>query len=158
MRSVRSTLRAGQPVILSPLALGIDALIRETKTTIENKKITILCNSEVFAEPFQFLYGKNNVVTAVKLTSPNYDNLCHEADILIVAIGKPKFITNESIKDQAIVIDVGINDLGDETVGDVDFDNAMLKASFISPVPGGVGPLTIAYLLKNTLQLAEKHS
>jgi len=150
-------LQARKPEILSPLALGIDAMIQETKIKLENKKITILSNSEIFAEPFKFLYAKHNQVTGTNLKDPDHKEKCHEADILIVAIGNPKYITNEFVKDQAVVIDVGINDLGDETVGDVDFHNVMLKAGYITPVPGGVGPLTIAYLLKNTIRLAENH-
>jgi methylenetetrahydrofolate dehydrogenase (NADP+)/methenyltetrahydrofolate cyclohydrolase len=79
------------------------------------------------------------------------------ADVLLVAIGKPNFITAEMVKPGAVVIDVGINRLGDRLVGDVDFESVCQVASAITPVPGGVGPLTIAMLLENTLRAAESY-
>ena len=138
--------------------LGIEALVKETKLELKQKTITILCNHEIFAKPFHYLYGENNQVQVTTLDDPKHQEKCHEADVLIIAIGKPKYIDNKFIKDNAVVIDVGINELAGETVGDVDFDNALLKASYITPVPGGVGPMTIAFLLKNILQLAENQS
>ena len=148
-------LTADKPYIKSPLVLGIEALIAETKVDLTNKKIVILSNSPVFAEPFKAVYRHNEIVSITR-NDENVKKICHEADILIVAIGEANFITTDFIKDNAILIDVGINKLDGKTVGDVDFDNAMLKASFISPVPGGVGPMTIAYLLRNTVELYKK--
>lgn len=149
----------GKPTILSPLVLGIDGLIMATKEPVENKVITLLCNHEVFAEPFKFLYGKNNKVFPTTLDDPLWQEKCHNADILIVAIGKPQFITNEVVKQDATVIDVGINKLKDDTVGDIDFNNVILKSKFITPVPGGVGPMTVAYLMKNLVTLyKQQHS
>lgn len=78
-----------------------------------------------------------------------------QADILVVAIGKPKFVTSDMVKDGAIVIDVGINRVDGKLVGDVDFENVSKKASYITPVPGGVGPMTISMLLYNTLMCAK---
>ena len=78
-----------------------------------------------------------------------------QADILVVAIGKPKFVTEDMVKDGAIVIDVGINRVDGKLVGDVDFENVSKKASYITPVPGGVGPMTISMLLYNTLMCAK---
>jgi len=151
--------KEGHPTILSPLVLGIDGLIMSTNEPLENKVITVLSNHEVFAEPFQFLYGKHNKVFPTTLNDPLWQEKCHNADILIVAIGKPQFIANEVVKQDAIVIDVGINKLDDDTVGDVDFNNVILKAKFISPVPGGVGPMTVAYLMKNLVTLyKQQHS
>ncbi|OGF31965.1 hypothetical protein A2223_00775 [Candidatus Falkowbacteria bacterium RIFOXYA2_FULL_35_8] len=151
-------IKLGKPTILSPLVLGVDRLIQETKTELNNKIITIFANHEIFAEPFKFLYEKNNKIIFTSLNDHQAQEKCHEADILIVAIGKPKFVNNKFIKDNAIVIDIGINEISGETVGDVDANNVILKASFITPVPGGVGPMTIAYLLKNTLQLFNKQT
>lgn len=98
-------------------------------------------------------------MTIAHSRTTNLKELCRMADILIVAIGQPKFITADMVKEGAVVIDVGINKVSDPTcscgyklVGDVDFDNVKDKCSSISPVPGGVGPMTIAMLLSNTLR------
>jgi methylenetetrahydrofolate dehydrogenase (NADP+)/methenyltetrahydrofolate cyclohydrolase len=146
--------RNKKPTIISPLALGIDRMIQETKIDLHNKVITVLANNEILAEPFHYLYGTDNNVRMVKPDNKDCQALCHESDILIVAVGRPHFITNDFIKDNAVIIDVGINSVAGQTVGDVDFENALLKVSYISPVPGGVGPMTIAYLLRNLLELA----
>lgn len=146
-------LKQGAPAILSPLVLGIQRLIEETKIEVKDKKITILGNHEHLLLPFKFLYGKNNEVVNVTPDDADFKTICHEADILIVAVGRPRFVKNNFIKKDAIVIDVGINNVRGQTVGDVDFEEILLKASFISPVPGGVGPMTIAYLLRNTVKL-----
>ncbi len=82
-------------------------------------------------------------------------DITKQADILVVAIGKPKFVTEDMVKEGAIVIDVGINRVDGKLVGDVDFENVSKKASFITPVPGGVGPMTISMLLYNTLMCAK---
>ena len=93
----------------------------------------------------------------------NLEEVCRSADILIAAIGKPEFVTAEMVKEGAVVIDVGINRVDDASrergyrlVGDVDFDGISSKCSYITPVPGGVGPMTIAYLLNNTMIAARK--
>jgi len=151
-------LKEGKPEILSPLALGVDAMIKETKIELNDKKIAILSNHEFIAEPFKHLYGENNEVYHVSPKDNDAKDQCHDADILIVAIGQPLEVNNKYIKDDAVVIDIGINKLKDKTVGDVDFNNVMLKASFISPVPGGVGPLTIAFLIQNTIDLFHKQN
>jgi methylenetetrahydrofolate dehydrogenase (NADP+)/methenyltetrahydrofolate cyclohydrolase len=142
------------PATVSPLALGVAEMLKTIKETPNNKQIVILCNHKVFAEPFIHLYGKNNKITILLPTEKNLKDKCHDADILIVAVGKPKFITADYIKNDAIVIDIGINKVGEKTIGDVDFDNVLLKAKYITPVPGGVGPMTIAMLLENTYKLS----
>ncbi len=149
-------LKDGKSTIISPLVLGINRLIEETQVELKNKNIVVLSNNPLFAEPFQSFYGKTNTVTSVTLQTPEFKTVCHEADILIVAVGKANFIDNTFIKEDGIVIDVGINSVNGKTTGDIDFDNVILKASFVSPVPGGVGPMTIAYLLKNTVDLCSK--
>ena len=88
----------------------------------------------------------------------NIEEVCKRADILISAIGKPHFIKNSFVKEGAVVVDVGINRLNNKIVGDVDFENVQKKASFITPVPGGVGPMTIALLLQNTFKSFERFS
>lgn len=144
-------LKAGKPQIISPLGLAVHELLKETKTELKDKKITILCNSELIAEPIKYLLGKNNHLEILHKDSKNLKTKLKQADILIVAIGEPKFVTLDMIKKDAIVIDIGINKLKKETIGDVDFDNVMMKTSFITPVPGGVGPMTIAMLLRNLI-------
>ena len=149
--------------VVSPLVLGIVELIKETKETFENKKIVILCNHKIFGAPFHCFYGTNNNITIITPASTaqaggpdeDYKTAAAEADVLIVSVGRPNFIKARSIKQDAIVIDVGINKVDDELVGDVDFRDALNKVKFITPVPGGVGPMTIAMLLRNLLALAK---
>ncbi len=107
--------------------------------------------------------GGNATVTIAHSHTKDIKSLALQADILIVAIGKPKFLTADMVKKGAVVIDVGINKIADPTqkngyriVGDVDYDEVSKKASFITPVPGGVGPMTIAMLLSNTLLSYQK--
>jgi len=146
-------LHTGKPEIISPAALGIQKLLEETKEEIKDKDILIICNSKLFSEPLMYLLGKENKVKAIAPTHKQLKDLTQKADILIVAIGQPEYIEKDFIKDKAIVIDVGINDLDGETVGDVNFFDVADKVSFITPVPGGVGPMTVAMLLENVLKL-----
>jgi len=139
--------------IVSPLVLGIVELIKSTKEIIKNKKIVILCNHEVFGKPFHCFYGQDNEIAIVTLKNKNHEEIIRHADILIVSIGKAKFITADMVKEGVIIIDVGINKVNDKVIGDVDFDTVKEKAKFITPVPGGVGPMTVAMLLHNLIQL-----
>ena len=108
-------------------------------------------------------YPGNSTVTVAHSRTKNLKEICLQADILIAAIGKTEFVTEDMVKEGAVVIDVGINRVDDASrergyrlTGDVDFSNVSKKASHITPVPGGVGPMTIAYLLKNTMIAARK--
>ena len=104
----------------------------------------------------QCMLNKNSTVTVCHSRTKNIKEIIKNADIVIAAIGKPKFVTEDMIKDGAVVIDVGINRLEDGTIlGDVDYENVSKKASFITPVPGGVGPMTIAMLLSNVVKAAK---
>lgn len=141
--------------IVSPLVLGIVELIKSTEEEIKNKKFVILCNHKIFGKPFHCFYGANNNINIIT-PDEDYKTVAAEADILIVSVGRPNFIKARSIKKDAIVIDVGINKVGDTVVGDVDFKDAINKVKFITPVPGGVGPMTIAMLLRNLLALARQ--
>ncbi|MBI5077493.1 bifunctional methylenetetrahydrofolate dehydrogenase/methenyltetrahydrofolate cyclohydrolase [Candidatus Falkowbacteria bacterium] len=147
---------AAYPTIVSPLVLGIVELIKSTREKIENKKITILCNHKIFGEQFHGFYGADNEIKILTANDANFEQELTSADILIVAIGKPKFITEKMIKKDAIIIDAGINKIDGKVVGDVDFENVLEKVKFISPVPGGVGPMTIAMLLRNLIKLPLK--
>lgn len=124
----------------SPTALGIIELLKETKVNLEDKHITILSNSQEFTQPFKKLLPNSKISSKLSDTK--------EADILIVALGKPHFIKLEMIKKDAILIDVGISKVDGKTVGDIDPACDEI-ASWRSPVPGGVGPMTVATLLQN---------
>ncbi|NQT49183.1 bifunctional 5,10-methylenetetrahydrofolate dehydrogenase/5,10-methenyltetrahydrofolate cyclohydrolase [Candidatus Kuenenbacteria bacterium] len=139
--------------IMPPLPLAIIELVNSTKEIIENKNIVVLCNHKLFGDPFNCHWAKNNTVNILTLEDLGWKKKVAQADILIVAIGCVQLITSDMIKQDAIIIDVGINQLGDIVVGDVDFGGVLKKAKFITPVPGGVGPMTIAMLLQNLIEL-----
>lgn len=142
--------------ILPPLPAGIKALVDSTGEKIENKEITVLCNHELFGSPFNCIWGKENSVTIVTTKDKDWKDAVAKADILIVSVGVAFLIEKDMIKDGCTIIDVGINKLDNgETVGDVNFANVLDKVKFISPVPGGVGPMTVAMLLKNLIEIKE---
>jgi len=143
--------------------LGIQFLLSRSSIEMTGKHVVILGRSNIVGKPLAALLMQNTpdgnaTVTVAHRHSTNLKELCLLADILIVAIGQPKFITANMVRDGAIIIDVGINKIDNPTqiqgyqiVGDVDFINVEPKCSYITPVPGGVGPMTIAMLLRNTL-------
>ena len=107
----------------------------------------------------QCLLNKDATVTICHSKTRNIKEITRNADILIAALGKPKFVTADMVKEGAVVIDVGINRCEDgKLVGDVDFDNVAKKASYITPVPGGVGPMTIAMLMNNVVKAASMNN
>jgi methylenetetrahydrofolate dehydrogenase (NADP+) / methenyltetrahydrofolate cyclohydrolase len=131
---------------------GIMTLIESTGVNIESKNVVVLGRSNLVGKPLSMLLlNKNATVTICHSRSINLKEITTKADILIGAIGIPKFIIADMIKKGAIVIDVGINRTENGLVGDVDFENVSKIAGWITPVPGGVGPMTIASLLENTL-------
>jgi len=145
--------------ILPPLPAAIEQMIKSTEQEIKQKNICILCNHKLFADPFFCLWDKDNQVNAVTTKDSQWIDQVAQADILIVSLGIPFFITKEMIKPDCTIIDVGINKLENgETVGDVNLADVADKVKFISPVPGGVGPVTVAMLLKNLLHLAEMNN
>ena len=140
--------------ILPPLPLGIIEMVNSTNQDIINKKITVLCNHKLFGDPFLCQWQNDNEVKIVTTEDSGWKDAIKEADILIVSLGIPFFITKDMIKEGCTIIDVGINKLDDnQIVGDVNFADVIDKVGFISPVPGGVGPMTIAMLLTNLLKL-----
>lgn len=147
----------GKSDFVPGLSHGIVRLIEQTKEPIEHKSVIIIANSDVFSQPLEkLLQEKTASVQVVSPDEPNLKALTQEADILIVAIGRPKMITNEFVKEDAILIDVGTTKVDGKIVGDIDFDSVDGKAAWITPVPGGVGPVTVAMLLENTLKLAKE--
>jgi len=147
--------------------LGIQVLMERSGIDVTNKHILIIGRSNIVGKPMAALLmqkraNNNSTVTIVHRECPYIKTLAHHADIIIIAIGQPRFLKADMIKKGAVVIDVGINKVPDPSkksgyaiVGDVDFEEVQHKCSYITPVPGGVGPVTIAMLLKNTLQSYE---
>lgn len=136
---------------------GILKLLEEAKIETASKHVVILGRSNIVGKPLAALlmqkehYG-NATVTVAHSKTKDLKQLCKTADILIAAIGKPHFVTADMVKENAIVIDVGINRQKNKIVGDVDFESVSKKCAKITPVPGGVGPMTIAMLLQNTYE------
>ena len=136
---------------------GVMELIKESGIPVSGKECVVLGRSNIVGKPqAMLLLHANGTVTVCHSRTKNLKEVCARADILVVAIGRPKFVTADMVKEGAVVIDVGINRLPDGTLcGDVDFEAVEKKAAAITPVPGGVGPMTIAMLMQNTLRAAE---
>lgn len=136
---------------------GVIGLLKAYDIEIEGRHAVIIGRSHIVGKPLvQLLLEENATVTVCHSRTQNLSMLTQMADILIVAIGRPHFVTADMVKEGAVVVDVGINRLEiGKLVGDVDFDTVEPKASYITPVPGGVGPMTITMLLFNTLKAAK---
>lgn len=133
---------------------GIIKLIEEYNINIEGKNALVIGRSNIVGKPISLLLQqKNATVTMAHSKTKNLKELALNSDVIISAIGKPKMITADFVKDGAIIIDVGINRDENGLCGDIDFKEVAPKASFITPVPGGIGPMTIAMLMENTLNL-----
>ena len=143
--------------ILAPAtARAVLHLIESTGVGIEGKNAAVVGRSNIVGKPVaMMLLEKNATVTICHSRTKNIAEHTKKADILVVAVGKPKLITRDMVKEGAVVIDVGINRVDEKIVGDVDFENVKDVAGFITPVPGGVGPMTIAMLMDNTLKAME---
>ena len=139
---------------------GIIALLEEYKVDLQGKDVTIINRSNLVGKPLIFMLLKRNATVSVCHTSTINieDKYIKKADILIVGVGKPNFITKEKIKNDAIIVDVGINRVDEKLCGDVDFNDVLDKCSLITPVPGGVGPLTVSFLLQNTFTTYQKQT
>ncbi len=145
-------LRQGRPSITPALSEGIVRLIKSTKVPLSGKRVLVLANSTIFSEPLDCLLAKEGVQTQGCNPEVGQCQLSsQQADILVVAIGQPRKITASYIKPGAMVIDVGYNRVAEKPVGDVDFESVSQKAGWLTPVPGGVGPMTVAMLLKNVV-------
>ncbi|MBU0531569.1 MAG: tetrahydrofolate dehydrogenase/cyclohydrolase catalytic domain-containing protein [Candidatus Uhrbacteria bacterium] len=144
----------GNPLRVSPVALGIMKMIESTGRPIAGLKAVVVA-SELFAHPIVKLLQDQDVETeVVRPADPELAEKTKTADILVTAVGKPGLITGEMIREGAIVIDIGTTKVEGKIKGDVDFESASEVAGWISPVPGGVGPMTVAYLLVNVLKSA----
>jgi methylenetetrahydrofolate dehydrogenase (NADP+)/methenyltetrahydrofolate cyclohydrolase len=150
----------GRPRFLPCTPHGIQRLLLESNTQTAGAEVVVLGRSEIVGKPMALMLlqkgaGADATVTVCHSRTRNLPEVTRRADILIAAIGSPKFVTADMVKPGAVVIDVGINRVGDKLVGDVDFEAAKEVASAITPVPGGVGKMTIAMLLANTLKAAK---
>lgn len=135
---------------------GIIQLLKRTEVEISGKEAVIVGRSNIVGKPVSMLLmAENATVTICHSRTKDLGEVVKRGDIVIAAIGKPKMITADMVKDGAVVIDVGVNRLEDGLVGDVDFENIREKASAITPVPGGVGPMTITMLMCNTVRSAK---
>ncbi len=151
-------LMIGSPLLQPCTPFGVMRLLESTGADLSGKEAVIIGRSNIVGKPMaMMLLRKNATVTICHSRTKDLPEKVRGADIVIAAMGKAQFVKGDWIKEGAIVIDVGINRAPDgKLVGDVDFEGASRKASFITPVPGGVGPMTIAMLLKNTVEAAKK--
>ena len=158
----------GLPCYMPATPLGIITLLKEYKIDTLGKKCLVIGRSHIVGTPISILMSRNNsignaTVTLAHSKTKDLISLTLNADIIIVAMGVPSFLKSDMVKEGVVIIDVGIHRVksihkksGYKLVGDVDFDDVRNKASYITPVPGGVGPMTIASLLTNTLKSAKK--
>jgi methylenetetrahydrofolate dehydrogenase (NADP+)/methenyltetrahydrofolate cyclohydrolase len=155
------------PTFISATPYGIMELLERYDISTSGKHVVVIGRSHIVGRPMSILMSQkrkagNATVTIAHSRTENLATITKQADIVIAALGIPEFLTAEMVKDNAVIIDVGITRVPDNTkkkgyriAGDVDFESVSKKASHITPVPGGVGPMTIAMLLKNTLQARE---
>lgn len=161
-------LSIGMPCFLSATPAGIMELLRRYNIPTSGKHCVVLGRSNIVGKPVALLmmqktYPGDCTVTVCHSRTPNIKEICQTADIIIAALGSPKFLKGDMVKDGAVIIDVGTTRVPDantksgfKLTGDVDFDSVFPKASHITPVPGGVGPMTIVSLMKNTLLAGQK--
>lgn len=146
-------LMKGLPCVIPATAQGVLTLLKNNNIDIAGKNVVIVGRSNIVGKPLAMLFLKENAtVTIAHSFTINLKDVTKRADILAVAIGKPKFITADMVKKDAVVVDIGINKVMGKICGDVDFENVQMVASYISPVPKGVGPMTTAILLQNVLK------
>lgn len=151
-------LSLNQDCFVSCTPFGVIKMLEAYNIQIEGAHAVVIGRSNIVGKPLvQCLLNKNATVTVCHSKTKNLKEITKQADILVAAIGKPKFVTQDMVKDGAVVIDVGINRMDDgKLVGDTDFENIKEKASHITPVPGGVGPMTIAMLMHNVVKAAKQ--
>jgi len=152
--NIKKLLR-GEKAIIPPTSQAVLAALDNSDEDLTGKKIIVLANSMVLAVPIQALLEKRGFKAELVIArgSASWPEKIKSADVLIVAIGQPRAIKKEMVKEGAIVIDIGTSYVDGKTVGDVDFDEVKDKVSFITPTPGGIGPLTVAFLLKNVMEM-----
>jgi len=155
----------GRPRFLSCTPHGILQMLHRSQIEVAGKEVVVVGRSDIVGKPIAMMLAQrdsslgptaaNGTVTICHSRTRDLAEVTRRGDILIAAIGRPKFITADMVKDGVVVVDVGINRVDERLVGDVDFESVKEKASFITPVPGGVGPLTVTMVLYNTLTAAK---
>ena len=148
----------GQDTFVSCTPYGIMKMLEEYKIDLKRKNVVIIGRSNIVGKPlYQCCLNKNATVTTCHSKTKDITAYTKKADVIMVAIGKPKFLTKDMVKEGAVIIDVGINRTeGKKIIGDVDFEEVEKIASYITPVPGGVGPMTIAMLMNNVIKAARQ--
>lgn len=150
-------LKGENPLFIPCTPQGIMELILSTGVEIKGKEAVVVGRSNIVGKPVAILLLQSHAtVTICHSRTKDLGEVTRRADILVAAVGSPKIINGNMVKEGALVIDVGVNRVGEKLIGDVDFEAVKEKAAYITPVPGGVGPMTIAMLLKNTLLAAER--
>lgn len=147
----------GKSEIFPPVVGAVKAIFEEYKIDYKNKNIVVVGAGVLVGRPLAIWFlNEKATLSVIRSVTPNPEEFLKKADIIITGVGKPKFITGDMIKNGAIVIDAGTSELEGEVSGDVDFDSVSKKASVITPVPGGVGPVTVAVLFKNLIILSRE--
>lgn len=142
----------GAPRFMPCTPAGVMRLLKESGVSVSGKNCVVVGRSNIVGKPMSaLLLAEDGTVTICHSRTKNLAEITKTADILVAACGRPKMITGDMVKEGATLIDVGINRVGEKLVGDLDFDSCAEKAEFITPVPGGVGPMTIAMLMENTV-------
>ena len=143
--------------LMPPVFAVVLEILKSIDYEIKDKKVCVVSNSDIFGKSLaHILTCQGAKAEAIKADDENLTERTRQTDVLISAVGKPEFIKKDMIKPDAVVIDIGIAKQGDKFVGDVDFEDVKEKAGYITPVPGGVGPLTIAMAFKNTLEIYKR--
>jgi methylenetetrahydrofolate dehydrogenase (NADP+)/methenyltetrahydrofolate cyclohydrolase len=148
-----------EPYAIPCTPLGIIKMLEDYNIDLKGKNTTVIGRSNIVGKPVSLLLlAKHATVTLCHSRTRDIEGICRRSDVIVAALGRPKFVKADWVKEGAVIVDVGINRLEDtgKLCGDVDFKNVEPKASYITPVPGGVGPMTIAMLLDNTLRLFKK--
>ncbi|MGL4772649.1 MAG: tetrahydrofolate dehydrogenase/cyclohydrolase catalytic domain-containing protein [Clostridium sp.] len=149
-------LYTGEKAFLPCTPNSVVTLLKSLNVSLSGKEVVVIGRSNIVGKPVaQMLLNENATVTMAHSRTKNLEEVCKRADILVVAIGKPLFVGKEFIKEGAIVIDVGTSSLNGKITGDVKFDEVIEKASYVTPVPGGVGALTTTLLIKNACNMEE---
>ena len=145
----------GQESLVPCTPAGVMELLARTDVDLEGARAVVIGRSQLVGKPLaQLLLAANATVTQCHSRTRDLAAVCREADVIVAAVGRPGTVTGDMVRDGAVVIDVGMNRTDDGLVGDVDFEPVRAKASAITPVPGGVGPMTIAMLISNTVRAA----
>lgn len=151
-------LMTGDYTFLPCTPAGVIEMLNYYNIDPTGKECVVVGRSNIVGKPMSMLLlSKNGTVTTAHSKTKNLTEICKRADIVVAAVGRPKFITEDMVKEGAVVIDVGINRVDGKLCGDVDFENVKEKASYITPVPGGCGVTTVAMLMKNTIAAAKNN-